>query len=170
MKFIDFFEYIVKLGPVLLTAALAWFTWLLYKETEKTRIQNATPQISVYFFPIMGDSLGIKIKNTGHIDAKNINIKCLNNNRYILGNDSFIYAEKLSKFFSYIPPQQGFSFFVGMYEILKNEILKFEISFTNMTNEIKIYYYIEMDMDLLRGIFFEVAPEERIADLLERKL
>lgn len=144
------------------TFALARYTLSLRKETEKTRIQNATPQISVYFYPITTVFLGMKIENTGHVDAKDINLVCLNSNTYKDENRNFVYAEKLSKKLSCLAPGQLYSFSVGYYAILEKEVFDFDISFTNMNGEIKVSHHFSMDMDLLHGMLVEKEAEEKL--------
>lgn len=149
------------------TAVLAIFTWLLYKETKRTRKQNATPQISVYFYPITNIFLGIKIENTGHVDAKDINLVCLNSNIYKDKNHNFVYAEKLSKKLSCLSPGQLYSFSVGYYAILEKEVFDFDISFTSMNGEIKVSHHFSMDMDLLHGMLVEKEAEEKLVVAVE---
>jgi len=151
---------------VFLTAALAWFTYLLWRETEKTRLQNITPQISVIFYPITSVFMGLKIENTGRIDAKNIVIKCLNNNKYKSKEKEFLYSEKLSKEFSYMPVGQSYSFSVGYYETIKNEKFEFDISFSNISQNKNVRYTVCFDMQQLEHSLVDKSEVDKISKSL----
>lgn len=151
------------------TFVLALFTYFLWKETKKTRLQNVTPQISVYFYPISSTIIGMKIENTSQVDARDIYVKCLNNQFYTdKKNRQFIYSEKLSKKFSYIPPRQSYSFFIGYYHVMKKEIFEFDISFSNMYKDDIVSYRISVDMSQLERSLYERDVKENIAENIEK--
>lgn len=150
------------------TFVLALFTYLLWKETKKTRLQNVTPQISVYFYPISSTIIGMKIENTSQVDARDIYVKCLNNQIYTdKKNRQFIYSEKLSKKFSYIPPRQSYSFFIGYYHVMKKEIFEFDISFSNIHKN-NVSYGISIDISQLERSLYERDVKENIAENIEK--
>lgn len=140
---------------VFVTAILTFFTWMLYKESEKTRRQNMTPQVSI-IFTLFPDShiVYMKISNTGHVDAKNVKIICKNDNYYDYNGKKYKYSEWLSRNFSYLPVEQYFSFLVGYYNVLNSELFEFDLTFQDVSGEINIYYPIrikipEMDESLI---------------------
>lgn len=149
------------------TIVLAVFTFLLYKEAERTRIQNSTPQISIIFYLIRNAIFAMKIKNTNGIDAKNVNITCLNTNEHEDGPNTYIYSEKLSRKFDYLAANQEYSFMIGRYEVIQKEIFKFRISFTDMKEKVNITNYVNIDMNELDRIVVDSDPQKEIAACLQ---
>lgn len=151
-----------------LTLILAIFTGCLWWESKRSRLQNVTPQISVYFYPLSTLDIALRIENTSRTDARNVIIDCLNENTYNDGKGrKFDYSKELSKEFSYLACGQQYSFIIGKYNFMKNEIFEFDISFRNMLYKEQINRKIYIDMSRLEGTLFEKSPEERAATSLE---
>ena len=147
----------------LFTIILAFFTWLLYQESRKTRIQNSTPQISIIFYFMSHGVLAMKIKNTSGIDAKNIDITCLNTNKHEDGAYTYPYSKKLTRKFDYLAASQEYSFMIGRYDVLQKESLSFKISFTDMKETGIITHYAKIDMTELDRIVPDCDPQKEIA-------
>ena len=157
-----------NLALAFLTLILAIFTGCLWWESKRTRVQNVTPQISVYFYPMGPIDIALRIENTSRIDARDVVIRCLNTNMYNNYNGKkFEYSKELSKKFSYLACGQQYSFIVGKIHFMKNEIFEFDVSFKNMLYDEIINRKIYIDMSRLEGAIFEKSPEDRIANSLD---
>lgn len=151
-----------------LTLILAIFTGCLWWESKRTRQQNVTPQISVYFYPLSTMDIALRIENTSRTDARDVNIECLTKNTYDDGKGrKFDYSEELSKEFSYLACGQQYSFIIGKYNFMKDEIFEFDVSFKNLLSNSIINRKISIDISRLEGIMFESPAGERIAKSLE---
>lgn len=151
-----------------LTLILAFFTGCLWLESKRTRLQNVTPQISVYFYPLSTLDIALRIENTSKIDARDVSIRCLNTNIYDNHKGiKFKYSKELSKKFSYLACGQQYSFTIGKFLFMKNEIFEFDVSFRNMFYKQVINRKIYIDMARIEGTIFEKSPEERTANSLE---
>lgn len=152
---------------IFLNFALVMYTAFLWIESRKTRIQNSIPQISLIFYPINGIYIGMKILNSGKSDAVGVKIKCLNSNEYIDKNKKYTYSEHLSKIYSYVPVNQEYSYTVGYYQRVKNEMFSFEISFSDISKKHKIKQVFSIDMKQLEGSLIEKANEKIIANSIK---
>lgn len=152
----------------LLTLVLAIFTACLWWESRKSRIQNVTPQISVYFYPITASTIGLRVENSSQLDARDVKIQCKNNHIYNDGKgNTFSYKEALSKDISYIASGQYYLFMVGNYNIMRREYFNFKVSFRNMIDKDYIVRHISIHMNQLKRTLFEPRPEEKIAIYLK---
>lgn len=151
-----------------LTFFLVKFTRLLWIETKRLRLRDTTPQISIYFYPESPIVIGFRVENTSDVDARNVDVVCMNNNLYEDDDGrKFKYSEQLSRYISYFPARQNYSFLLGYYSEMKNEIFEFNISFESVLDNEKIHRKIFVNMSLLEGMAYEKNPQIKIATTLE---
>lgn len=160
-------SYLNTYALIFLNSALVIYTAFLWIESRKTRIQNSIPQISLIFYPITEIYIGMKILNSGKSDAVDVKITCLNSNEYIGKNNKYTYSGHLSKIYSYVPVNQEYSYTVGYYQIVKNEIFSFEISFSDISKKHKIKQIFSIDMKQLEGSLIEKANGKIIANSIK---
>lgn len=149
------------------TAGLFYYTKQLYQEAEKTRIQNITPQVSLVFFPIGADHLGLKVSNTGKSDAIDLNIQCLNDGIYNDERKSCKYNKMLSKQYNYLPVNQEYKYIIGRYSLLKQECLIFNISFSDMSRQHRFEHKIVIPIIQMENSLIATKYEENVARSLK---